>query len=89
MVSILLLRIFEEDTKVKVSERYVSFITQLGSFAYWETASEDGYDTMEWIANQTWSNQKVLYAGIPYLLPRRYSQVVIQPSVSLSIFNLC
>eukprot|EP01116_Phalansterium_solitarium_P023531 TRINITY_DN8289_c0_g2_i1.p1 TRINITY_DN8289_c0_g2~~TRINITY_DN8289_c0_g2_i1.p1 ORF type:complete len:569 (+),score=118.69 TRINITY_DN8289_c0_g2_i1:85-1791(+) len=34
-----------------------------GTFSFWNTAANDGYDTMQWIKNQSWSNGIVFAFG--------------------------
>lgn len=38
-----------------------------GSFAFFRDDGRDGYDTVEWIARQPWSNGRVCMMGVSYL----------------------
>ena len=35
-----------------------------GNFSCWHDSANDGYDTMAWIVNQTWSNGEVLFCRV-------------------------
>lgn len=51
-----------------------------GNFPHWgRQMAEDGYDVIEWAANQTWSNQKVGMAGNSWLTISQWFIAAEQP----------
>ncbi|GBG25512.1 Hypothetical Protein FCC1311_017312 [Hondaea fermentalgiana] len=50
-----------------------------GKFSMWKNDGEDGYDTMAWIAKQSWSNGEVYTAGISADACGAFAQIVSRP----------
>jgi len=44
-----------------------------GEFDYWSQEPEDGYDTIEWLAEQPWSNGKICMMGVSYMGANQWS----------------
>jgi putative CocE/NonD family hydrolase len=50
-----------------------------GQYTYWSHDREDGYDTVEWLASQTWSNGKVGTIGCSYGGETQISMAATRP----------
>jgi hypothetical protein len=50
-----------------------------GSFEPWRAEAQDGYDTIEWIAQQDWSDGRVVTWGPSYLAWVQWLTAVLQP----------
>jgi len=46
-----------------IQDQRGTFLSE-GHFSMWQKDAEDGYDTMEWIVKQPWSNSEVFGSGI-------------------------
>lgn len=59
-----------------------------GSYYHGVTEAEDGYDTIEWIAQQPWCNGKVGMTGISYLAAVQSAAAILRPPHLASIFHV-
>jgi len=50
-----------------------------GEFGYYHADVEDGYDSVEWAASQSWSNGKVCMIGLSYLGTVQWEAAKVKP----------
>ena len=59
-----------------------------GSHYHGVAEAEDGYDTIEWIATQSWSNGRVGMTGISYLAAVQSAAAALNPPHLASLFHV-
>ena len=59
-----------------------------GNYYHGRNEAEDGYDTIEWIAKQPWSNGKVGMTGIFYLAAVQQAAASVNPPHLSSLFHV-
>jgi len=66
------------DLVAVIQDQRGTFLSE-GEFEIWRQDGDDGYDTMEWIANQDWSNGEVVSAGISADACGAFTQILHGP----------